>query len=131
MNKVNLRNQFRVLLTLCLVFLTKVLQTPWLLEHTYLLPVNTSAEDIDLTQAANMPITCKIMSMADHILMTTLMFYLAGLSVYMFCRYPNPPISAASEETLKVNSLFCLETSDTTSIVYSFMGWLQSRRGSG
>ena len=104
MNKVNLRNQFRVLLTLCLVFLTKVLQTPWLLEHTYLLPVNTSAEDIDLTQAANMPITCKIMSMADHILMTTLMFYLAGLSVYMFCRYPNPPISAASEATLKVRS---------------------------
>ena len=92
------------MLTLCLVFLAKLLQTPQLLGHTYFLPANMSAEDIDLTQAANMLITCKIMSMADHILMTTLMFYLAGLSVYMFCRYPNPPISAASEATLKVRS---------------------------
>jgi hypothetical protein len=99
------RNQLRVCLTLSLVFLSKLLQTPWLIGHTYLLPANTSAEDIDLTQAANMPTTCKIMSMADHILMTTLMFYLAGLSVYMFCRHPNPPIFAASEATLKVNTL--------------------------
>ena len=100
--KLYFRNQFRVCLTLSLVFLSKLLQTPWLLGHTYLLPANTSTEEIDLTQAANMPLTCKIMSMADHILMTTLMFYLAGLSVYMFCRHPNPPIFAASETTLKV-----------------------------
>jgi len=101
----SLRNQLRVVLTLCLVFLAKLLQTPQLLGHTYLLPANMSAEDIDLTQAANMLITCKIMSMADHILMTTLMFYLAGLSVYMFCRYPNPPISAESEATLKLHGM--------------------------
>ena len=50
-----------------------------------------------------MPTTCKILSMSDHIMMTTLMFYLAGLSVYVFCRHPNPPILAASETTLKVS----------------------------
>merc|ERR1711892_744349 len=101
----SLRNQLRVVLTLCLVFLAKLLQTPQLLRHTYLLPTNMSAEDIDLTQAANMLLTCKIMSMADHILMTTLMFYLAGLSVYMFYRHPNPPISVASEATLKLRGM--------------------------
>ena len=105
---IHFRNQLRVVLTLCLVFLAKLLQTPQLLGHTYLLPANVSAEDIDLTQAANMLITCKIMSMADHILMTTLMFYLAGLSVYIFCRHPNPPISVASEAILKVNYFFIL-----------------------
>ena len=99
------RNQLRVGLTLSLVFLAKLLQTPWLLDHTYLLPANTSTEGIDLTQAANMPLTCKILSMSDQILMTTLIFYLAGLSIYMFCRFPNHPIFAASEKTVKVNSL--------------------------
>ena len=88
------------------MFLAKLVQTPWLIGYTYLLPANTSADDVDLTQAANMPLTCTIMSMLDHILMTTLMFYLAGLSIYMFCRFPNPPISAASETTLKVKALF-------------------------
>ena len=127
------RNQFRVCLTLSLVFLSKLLQTPWLLGHTYLLPANTSTEDIDLTQAANMPTTCKIMSMADHILMTTLMFYLAGLSVYMFCRFPNPPIFAASETTLKVKASLILPSSNLTylHIFCSSMGWLQSMRGFG
>merc|ERR1719317_1788888 len=33
----------------------------------------------------------------DHILVTTLMFYMAGLSLYMFCRHPNPPISQADD----------------------------------
>lgn len=101
----SLRNQLRVWYTLCLVFLTKLLQTPWLLGHTSLLPANSSTEDIDLTQAANMPTTCKILSMSDHVMMTTLMFYLAGLSVYVFCRHPNPPILAASETTLKAHGM--------------------------
>eukprot|EP00092_Neocalanus_flemingeri_P020274 GFUD01021957.1.p1 GENE.GFUD01021957.1~~GFUD01021957.1.p1 ORF type:complete len:376 (+),score=81.03 GFUD01021957.1:122-1249(+) len=99
------RNQLRVWLALCLLFLAKLIETPQLLEHTYLLPVNTTTEDIDLTQAANMPMTCKILSMSDHLLMTTLMFYLAALSVYMFCRHPNPPFSAASETTLKLHGI--------------------------
>jgi hypothetical protein len=52
-----------------------------------------------------MPTTCKVLSMGDHILMTSLMFYLAGLSVYMFCRHPNPPILIASETTLKMHGM--------------------------
>jgi len=101
----SLRNQLRVGLSLCLVFLTKLIQSPWLIEQTQFLPANMTTEDIDLTQSANMPTTCKILSMSDHLLMTTLMFYLAGLSVYMFCRHPNPPISAASETMLKFHGI--------------------------
>jgi len=101
----SLRNQLRVWFTLCLVFLTKLIQTPWLLHKTGILPANSSTEDIDLTQAANMPNACKVLSMSDHILMTSLMFYLAGMSVYMFCRHPNPPIQAVSETTLKAHGM--------------------------
>jgi len=96
----SLRNLLRVSLTLCLVLLSKLVQTPELLDKTYLLPANMSTTDIDLSQAANMPMTCKLLNTSDHLLMTSLMFYLAGLSVYMFSRHPNPPISSSNSETM-------------------------------
>merc|ERR1740128_789090 len=37
--------------------------------------------------------------------MTTLMFYLAGLSLYLFCRQPNPPFPTTSLKTLKLYGL--------------------------
>jgi len=86
----SLRNLLRVLLTLCLVFLAKLIQTPQLLRTTFLIPSNKSIDGIDLTQSSSLPITCEVLSMTDHIMMTTLMFYMAGLSLYMFCRHPNP-----------------------------------------
>eukprot|EP00092_Neocalanus_flemingeri_P064416 GFUD01078171.1.p1 GENE.GFUD01078171.1~~GFUD01078171.1.p1 ORF type:complete len:375 (-),score=86.46 GFUD01078171.1:157-1281(-) len=98
----SLRNLLRVILTLCLVFLAKLIQTPWLLKATFLIPANKSTDGLDLTQSANMSLTCEVLSMWDHILMTTLMFYLAGSSLYMFCRHPNPSISDPSETTLKL-----------------------------
>ena len=49
-----------------------------------------------------MSITCVVLSMMDHILVTTLMFYMAGLSLYMFCRHPNPPISQDDDTDYKV-----------------------------
>ena len=85
-----------------LVFLAKLIQTPWLLRATFLIPTSNSTDGLDLTHSENMSITCEVLSMADHILVTTLMFYMAGLSLYMFCRHPNPTISELSETTLKV-----------------------------
>jgi len=101
----SLRNLLRVILTLLLVFLAKLIQTPWLLRATFLIPTNKSSEALDLTQSASMPVTCQVLSMSDHILMTTLMFYMAGLSLYMFCRHPNPTISLSDETTLKLHGL--------------------------
>jgi len=98
----SIRNLLRVLLSLCLVFLAKLIQTPWLLRATSLIPTNTSSNGLDLTQSDNMSITCVVLSMMDHILVSTLMFYMAGLSLYMFCRHPNPPISQADETNYKL-----------------------------
>jgi len=99
---ISFRNLLRVLLSLCLVFLAKLIQTPWLMRITFLIPTNTSSNGLDLTQSDNMSITCVVLSMMDHILMSTLMFYLAGLPLYMFCRHPNPPLSQADEANYKV-----------------------------
>eukprot|EP00092_Neocalanus_flemingeri_P031599 GFUD01034317.1.p1 GENE.GFUD01034317.1~~GFUD01034317.1.p1 ORF type:complete len:375 (-),score=78.36 GFUD01034317.1:135-1259(-) len=101
----SLRNLLRVILTLCLVFLAKLIQTPWLLEATFLIPANTSTDGIDLTQTASMSLTCEVLSMWDHILMTAMMFYMAGMSLYMFCRHPNPSITEVSETTFKLSSI--------------------------
>jgi len=101
----SLRNILRVIFTLFLVFLAKVIQTPSLVRETLLLPANMSIKDIDLTQSANMLLTCKVLSMSDHLLMTILMFYFASLSVYLFCRHPNPPVSVASKTMLKVHGI--------------------------
>ena len=78
------RNLVRVLLTLFLVFLTKLLDTPWLLRSSWLAKTENTY---------NMTITCQVLSMVDHILMATMMFYIIGISLYMFCRQPNPTIS--------------------------------------
>jgi len=43
--------------------------------------------------------------MTDHVLMTVLMFYLAALSLYLFCRQPNPPVLASSLKTLRLYGL--------------------------
>eukprot|EP00092_Neocalanus_flemingeri_P021172 GFUD01022946.1.p1 GENE.GFUD01022946.1~~GFUD01022946.1.p1 ORF type:complete len:375 (-),score=85.63 GFUD01022946.1:119-1243(-) len=101
----SLRNLLRVILTLCLVFLAKLIQTPWLLKATFLIPANTSTDGIDLTETASMSLTCEVLSMWDHILMTAMMFYMAGMSLYMFCRHPNPSITEVSETTFKLSSI--------------------------
>ena len=95
------RNIFRVSLTALLVVLAKLLQNKEEIEGTVLLPDSIS-KDADLRQADSMPLVCEVLSMTDHILMTTLMFYLAALSLYLFCRQPNPPVLTSSLKTLKV-----------------------------
>ena len=96
-----IRNIFRVSLTALLVVLAKLLQNKEEIEGTVLLPDSIS-KDADLRQADSMPLVCEVLSMTDHILMTTLMFYLAALSLYLFCRQPNPPVLTSSLKTLKV-----------------------------
>lgn len=101
----SLRNLCRVGLTLWLVFLAKLIQTPWLLQETFSIPGNITKGTTDLTQAESMPIMCQVMSCVDTFLMSCLMFYLASLSLYMFCRQPNPHSSSTSETTLKLYGL--------------------------
>jgi len=102
----SLRNLTNVGFTLWLVFLAKMIQTPWLLHETFNIPPNiTQEKEIVLTQSVNMPVMCQVMSFVDIMLMSCLMFYLAGLSIYMFCRHPNPPIFSTSDTTLKLYGL--------------------------
>ena len=94
-----LRNICRVGLTLVLAVLARLLESPEDLPKS-LLAENHS----DLRQAASMPLVCEILSMTDHVLMTVLMFYLSALSLYLFCRQPNPPVLASSLKTLRVRT---------------------------
>ena len=95
------RNVFRVGFTALLVLLAKLIQNKEDTEGTFLVPHNIST-DADLRQADSMSLVCEVLSMTDHILMTTLMFYLVALSLYLFCRQPNPPVLTSSLKTLKV-----------------------------
>ena len=99
------RNICRVGLTSFLILLAKLLQNPEEIKGTYLVPERLYSDDADLTQADRMPLVCDILSITDHILMTVLMFYLAALSLYLFCRHPNPPVLTSSLKTLKVRKL--------------------------
>ena len=94
-----LRNICRVGLTLVLAVLARLLESPEDLPRS-LLAENHS----DLREAASMPLVCEILSMTDHALMTVLMFYLSALSLYLFCRQPNPPVLASSLKTLRVRT---------------------------
>lgn len=96
----SLRNLARVGFTLWLVFLSKMIGTPWLYQQTFHSPT-----DQNLTKSDSMPVMCQVMSFVDIMSMSCLMFYLAGLSIYMFCRHPNPPIFSTSDTTLKLYGL--------------------------
>ena len=99
------RNVCRVLLTLCVLVLSKMVDSPRLLQEAHIIPANISAEGLDLNQSENMPMMCEIVSMTDHFLMIILMYYLASLSLYVFCRKPNPSITTTTDMTLRVRKL--------------------------
>jgi len=106
-----LRNLLRVALTLWLVFMAKLVQTPWLLKATLNMPLGTeesaecSEEQGGLASSSCLNLMCRILATLDTVLMASLMFYLAGLSLYMFCRAPNPTIATTSDTTLKIYGL--------------------------
>ena len=79
-----------------------MIDSPHLLQSAGVVPVDISTEGLDLSKAENMATVCKIVSMADHFLMIILMYYLASLSLYVFCRKPNPSTTTTSDMTLRV-----------------------------
>ena len=72
-----------------LIGLAKLVQSHWLFKIVYQLPPQTIIKD-DLTTASGMPITCQMHCTADIFLMSLVMFYIATLLVYTFCRPANP-----------------------------------------
>lgn len=100
---VALRNIGRVAFSSLLILLAKLIENPKDLQS--LVTLSDFDENTDLSQAQEMPLTCDILSMIDHILMTVLMFYLTALSLYVFCRQPNPPVLSSSLKTLKLYGL--------------------------
>merc|ERR1711935_1245224 len=76
----SLRNLCRVGLSLWLVFLAKLLQTPWILQETFNIPSSNKTNELE--RAESMPIMCTVLSTLDTIMMSLLMFYLAALSLY-------------------------------------------------
>ena len=80
---------FRVLQSCWIVSLAKLIQTEWLFKIVYQLPPETEITE-DLGQAAGLPVTCQILCTGDHFLMSMIMFYIATLAIYVFCRPAHP-----------------------------------------
>lgn len=99
----SLRNICRVLFTLYLVFMAKLSQSKFPNEFvTAVLPGPT-----DFSRYDSAPLLCELSCLADHVLTTSSMFYLSILSLYLFCRQPNPPNIPRNLKTLKLYGLQC------------------------
>merc|ERR1719412_985425 len=66
---------------------------------------NTEVEDLDLSKSESMPLLCETVCMLDHFLVIVLMYYVATLFIYLFCRKPNPDVPTTSEMTLRLYGL--------------------------
>ena len=93
------RNICRVLFTLFLVFLAKLSQSQEPGE------VEGAGGQLNFSEYDRVPLLCDLTSLADNCLTSANMLYLAFLSLYLFCRQPNPPAIAANIKTLKVKLL--------------------------
>jgi len=100
----SIRNVCRVILTLSVLVFSKMLDSPSLLQSAGVIPPIIPT-GLDLSQAENMPLVCKVISLADHLLMIILMYYLASLSLYVFCRKANPSVTTTSDVTLRLYGL--------------------------
>jgi len=96
------RNILRVLFTLSLVFFAKLSQSTHPDFVSVILPHRTNFSQYD-----QVPLLCDVTALTDHVLVTSKMFYLAILSLYLFCRQPNPPTISANLKTLKLYGLTC------------------------
>merc|ERR1712183_551718 len=95
------RNICRVLFTLFLLFLAKLSQSQDPGE------VVGAGGQLNFSEYNRAPLLCDLTSLADNCLTSANMFYLAFLSLYLFCRQPNPPAIAANIKTLKLYGLSC------------------------
>ena len=100
-----IRNILRCVLTLVILTLSKLTESPALLQVSHIIPANLTQMELDtleLDQAASMPLLCQTVSMLDHFLVIVFMYYTATLFIYLFCRKPNPDVPQTSEMTLRV-----------------------------
>ena len=94
------------MLTLLILTMSKLTESPSLLQMSNILPVNLTKlelETMDLSQAESMPLLCQSVCMLDHFLVVVFMYYVATLFIYLFCRKPNPDVPTTSEMTLRVS----------------------------
>lgn len=96
------RNICRVGFTLYLVLLGKLSQSTEEFAVS-ILPGGTP----NFTDYQEVPLLCDLTSMADNCLTSSNMLYLAFLSLYLFCRQPNPPAISPNIKTLKLYGLSC------------------------
>lgn len=104
----SLRNILRCILTLLILTLSKLRESPALLQVSHIIPANLTRmelDTLDLGQADSMPLLCKSVSMLDHFLVIVFMYYTASLFIYLFCRKPNPDVPHTSEMTLRLYGL--------------------------
>jgi len=98
------RNICRVVFTLFLVFLAKLSKSS--IPDEFAVSVLTGSPT-NFSDYQRVPLLCDLASMADNCLTSTNMLYLAFLSLYLFCRQPNPPAISANIRTLKLYGLSC------------------------
>ena len=94
------------MLTLLILTVSKLTSTPHLLQVSSIISPNMTKLEVstlDLGRSDSMPVMCGVVSMLDHLLVTSLTYYLASLFIYLFCRKPNPDIPTTSEMTLRVS----------------------------
>ena len=104
------RNILWCVLTLLILTISKLTESPGLLQMSNIVSANlTSVEvkQLDLSQSESMPLLCETVCMLDHFLVIVLMYYVATLFIYLFCRKPNPDVPTTSEMTLRVNTKYC------------------------
>jgi len=104
----SLRNILRCLLTLLILTISKLTESPSLLQVSNIIPSNLTkleVETMDLSQSSSMPVLCQSVTMIDNFLVAVFMYYVATLAVYLFCRKPNPDIPTTSEMTLRLYGL--------------------------
>merc|ERR1719245_2540930 len=99
------RNICRVIFTLYLVFLAKLSHSTFPNEFSNIL--YSTFGPLNFTQYDSVPLLCDVTSMLDIILSSSNMFFLSFLSLYLFCRQPNPPSITTNLKTLKLYGLSC------------------------
>lgn len=90
----SIRNILRVALTLCIVYLTKLVSSYWVLDK--------GMRGTRGSMPGGEPLICDVLCSLDTWLATLHLYYLAALAIHMFTRYPNPQLVSNSDTALKV-----------------------------
>jgi len=90
----SIRNILRVALTLCIVYLTKLVSSYWVLDK--------GMRGTRGSMPGGEPLICDVLCSLDTWLATLHLYYLAALAIHMFTRYPNPQLVSTSDTALKV-----------------------------